>query len=1012
MIASRFAAACLVTAALGVTLHGQGVSPEAVPGYHVIPFDADPPISIDGQLDDWSDIPNRIEVRGKDHVVHGGAKWTGPEDLSAVLRLAWLSSGLCIAAEVTDDIVLQSESGPNLYRGDHLEIFLDFLPGTDRGRKKFGRGQCHVGLSPGSFGTTGTAKTVPEIVVWRPTVAPGLYGQIAARRTPRGYVLEAFVPFKPLGGPVVQQNRNARFEIVVSDTDVPREPLAQDTLMTRMKAKWVWPPSRTRLSPVVFGDADGKGQEPVHVIPLAGTTTVERGKALTIALDAPIVPDGKVAHLFFKARIDRKQPKGYRHSTMVAEINGKRLPGRRLSNRPALGQIPGGANLVFVQHNGLLMVPYTPSGAATAASKRYRILDGSMPDEFEFSMAGLLKPGRNEIVLRNLLKPNTPHSYPVVVSDVSLVVKAEVKPVTYRPAPTGTLPVRVPKMSFPKTYFELAHTPGEIRFKLKDRPYTVESRFSSSPGKWISDSTALYEHERRVIEHNEWIEVHDTFTNRTDRDVPLLQTHSCNLGEQAKGLWMGGQKYATRIAANKEANNPTIYAAGPHGGIGLVPLDDVFRIHCHLEAPESGAIRLADREFYLAAGKRHTVEWAIVPTVASDFWGFINATRRLMDANFTLKYQFAFLLDRVRPNSWSDKRLRQFVQCKSLDIVCRGLLFDQKYNGHYGAHGLAFETLTPHFKTYFTDFRARLDRVLPDRKLWMADYFHCYLDVMPENGERFKECRNVDAAGRHRTYGNKYDYLNCYVPTLDNAWGKAIAHGIDLRLDTPGVDALYWDEFNASGSAYTYNMEDGFSADINPETLAIDRRKGSVHLLSRDWLVVQAKRIMARVPLVLNGPPQSRTIAALHIQNFVETASIANCRRALLSSPIALGDHLSEETAQDSYRNMVLALDWGCLSNWYHDRIEPTHQTLAEHMFPFTPIELHSGYVIGEERIVTNRSGLFGWDDKSEMTIHVYDREGMPTDQTATKVMLRDGRTYAEIRIPEGFSAAIVRDAR
>jgi len=78
-------------------------------------------------------------------------------------------------------------------------------------------------------------------------------------------------------------------------------------------------------------------------------------------------------------------------------------------------------------------------------------------------------------------------------------------------------------------------------------------------------------------------------------------------------------------------------------------------------------------------------------------------------------------------------------------------------------------------------------------------------------------------------------------------------------------------------------------------------------------------------------------------------------------------------------------------------------------MFPATPIELHEGFIICKERIVTNRSGLFGWGDRSAFTTYVYDREGRVSKGEEAKQITRNGKTYAEVRIPEGYSAAIVR---
>ena len=72
-------------------------------------------------------------------------------------------------------------------------------------------------------------------------------------------------------------------------------------------------------------------------------------------------------------------------------------------------------------------------------------------------------------------------------------------------------------------------------------------------------------------------------------------------------------------------------------------------------------------------------------------------------------------------------------------------------------------------------------------------------------------------------------------------------------------------------------------------------------------------------------------------------------------SPVALGDHISERKQIDSYHWMTDALNYGCLYNWYPDHFLAEYETLTKYMFPSTPIELHEGYIIAKERIVTSR---------------------------------------------------------
>ncbi len=252
--------------------------------------------------------------------------------------------------------------------------------------------------------------------------------------------------------------------------------------------------------------------------------------------------------------------------------------------------------------------------------------------------------------------------------------------------------------------------------------------------------------------------------------------------------------------------------------------------------------------------------------------------------------------------------------------------------------------------------------------------------------------------------------MKLFVPTLTNGFGKEIARWIDLILDDIGADGIFWDEFSRSKVAYCYNTWDGCSADIDRRTFGIRRKKGSLTLLSRAFREHHVKRILARgAPLVINGAPVTRTLARHKFMAFTETGSIAHCAKMQLYSPVALGDHLTEREPKHAHRVMLRALDHGCLYAWYANRVFPRHKMLTEHMYPFTPIEIHSGYVIGRERILTNRSGLFSWGDQSEFVAHLFDREGKETDRYPVRTVVREGKAYAEVRMPGGYAAAIVR---
>ena len=973
--------------------------------YHVIPFDVDPPVAIDGRLEDWATIPNALELKRPELVTFGAKDWTGPNDLSATIRLAWRHGGLFVAATVTDDVVFQELTGRDMFKGDHLEVYVDLTPGVEEKRTAFGRGQFQFGISPGSLGEKIGGQILPaEVHIWRPEGLVPKGAQVAARRLPNGYQLEAFIPFAALGSAKVSMHQDVNFEVALSDCD--GAPPSQDTMITSSPAKWAY--SRKRLVPAVFGDGNGKAPAPTRELAVAASLVAPPGKTASTPVTTIAIPKEKDAFLYFQARLHRPRVAGFRAGCLSVGVNGTQLDGKRISNRPRRSMWMSGKESVFVSADGRLTVPYTPSPRAYDRHPTYALTDNVKGCDFEFRISDLLKPGENTVDFRSRVVPQKNSNLDITIENVAIRLRPKGAAGSGpKPAPTGPLDVFEPQPTVGPTYTNLTVSAGTIRFAMGQEKFEVNSRFSLPDGKWATASNDQFTHQRTVTQHSEWIEVRDTFVNRTDQDLPIIQIHNAPIAKaRRQRVWLSSLEQFSGTGRLAVPSNPSAFTTVGKVGVGILPLNDVFRIHGIQETDENG-ITIADREFYLPPGKTYTAEWAIVPVAKPDMWAFVNATRRLLDANFTNQVQFAFLAHREAIYKWSDDLFRAFVERKNADVICQALYF-AKWNGRL-PHGLAFDAMSDKFD-YYRDMGKRLRKTFPDGSVHHGVYYHCFLDVMDENMERFKDCRRIDAAGNHMGYSGKYPYLMLYVPTLENDWGKAVAKGIDIRLDDLKADAFYWDEYNQSRGAYTYNMEDGCSASIDQNTHAIKRKKGAVHLLSLPFLKHHISRIQKRgVPFVGNGAPYSRSLAQLKFQTFTETGSISNCHKTILHSPVALGDHITERTLQDAYDVMLRALHWGCIYNWYSGTIIPKYKTITEHMFPFTPIELHSGYVVGKERILTAKSGLFGWGDDAAFDIHVYDRTGRETKGSEAKRVLRDGKAYAEIRIAEGYSAAIVR---
>lgn len=966
--------------------------------YYVLPFKPDPAIVVDADFADWAGVPNAIVLKGAKHVTYGRDVWDGDTDLSAVIRLAWRPGQLAIAAEVTDDSFRQPYTGRDIWKGDHLNLWMDFMPGVEPQRHMFGKGQFHVVVSPGNL-----AGNPAEIYVYRPEGQNPGPGEVAARRTENGYLLEATIPIERLGMKRIAMHSDANFEVAISDAD--GDPARQQTLITLGSEEWVY--SRSRTLPMAFGDGNGKAPPPLRGTSIAETAEIAPGESVEFAFQAEAFPKDKQPFVFFRAMLPRKKVAGFRGKTLALELNGKRVSGKRVSNRPMRAEIMRGTEHVFVTPSGEITVYYTPDYRAPERHSIYGPLDRSKPCDYEFSIAGMVREGRNTLVIHNLCKAQDDTPLTVKVDSIEYRVKQKPPPPrVLKPAPTGELPTLVPAKNFPKTYTLVSHTLSDLAFVVNGRQLNINSRYSTPDGQWQGASNGHFTVARRVVEHDEWIEVEDTFRNVSGANLPLMQEHTCVLGEAFADAWLGGLKMSTGDGDRAIAANPSAFATTDSFGVGLLPLNDTFLVHSRQRSERKrGLIEIGDRELYLKPGASYTASFAIVPVTTPDFWAFINAARRLRNVNFTLRWRFAFMVHHWPVYEWTEKRFRSFIDGKGANFVVQSNTVRNKK----GRYARATDWLNADLSLY-RDFQTRVRGLYPDGSVKTGIYYHCFLDTTRENDELYRADRGFDSAGNHINYGGKGAYMHYFIPTLDDGhWGGVMEKVLTTILDDIKADGIFWDEFSYSRTPYVYGHEDGCSADIDTETHTIIRTKASVPLISLPFRVKQVDRILVgEHPFLINGAPRTRTLVDKHFMAFTETGSMTNCRKMLLHSPVALGDHLTEKAYADSYANMHAALDHGCLFVWYsyifHNNVAPTR-----FMFPFTPIELHSGTVIGKERIVTNRSGLVGWGDTSSFTAHVFDRGGTLATDFRVPILSKDNRTFAELRLPEGYMAILVR---
>lgn len=962
----------------------------------IVPHKPDPAFALDADLSDWAGLPGEVLINTQEQLHVSRGPWPGPEDLSARVQLAWRSEGLYLAAEVRDDQLQQSQRGSLIYKGDHLEVFIDTTPDADTGRTSLGAGQFQFGLSPGNFRRTGDAlvDVGAELFVFRPENTAAEGAGLASRRTDDGYVIEALLPFALMDIETPKPGMPLGLEVALSDCDSPEA--AQEKYMTIGTAPWAI--SRKRLQPTLLGDSEGKATPPARKVVIRDEFSVPHKTTTEITFEAPPTPEGLEAYLRFLGRNDFTKPAGYA-PVLHLWLNEQPITGDRLTNRPRVSTYRTGLTMTFMTGDGYIALPYSPDFDAVDKDPTYGLVDYPKACEFELRVTDLLREGAN--VLRMQTREDPKGKWVLVFGDVSVLFKAPPPPEAIRrPAPTGEIPVIQPNPPAGPCYQVSEQSSGRLVLTVGGETFAVESRFSTPDSGWAQGSNAFFEHTRRIEEGIDGVTVFDTFRNLTGENLPIMQRHTVPLGGRLAKVWLAGASPFGNNGSRGEKSNPTTYATTASAGIGLMPMNDEFQVHV-VNYCLDGVPGMSDDDFVLRPGASYTAEWMIVPTAKPDFWDFVNAARRARDANFTLPYQFAFLS--ARPQH-TDDFLKRFVEHKSPDLVCASINYPL-YKGMY-SHGTSFQQVD---HSAYAKHNARLKELFPDLKT--SIYFHCFLDVTEDAPERYADARTLRPDGTQANYGK--DIYKLFFPTLDNSYGPAVAKNPEMIMGVCGADGVYWDELEYSAYQYHYGEPwDGCSGDIDPVTHELKGLKTSITLISQPWRVEQLKKILAQGPFIANGQPHTRTVASLKLQRFVETATISNCLRAILYSPIALGDHIAEKTEVDAYRWMLKALDYGCVYNWYSEGVSTGYKTLTEHMFPITPVELHEGYIIGQERIITNRSGLFGWGDDSGHEVHVYNDEGREVEDFSAPLVTIDGKTYTELRLAEDWSAAIIRKGR
>lgn len=976
----------------------------------------DPPPAIDGSLDRFETVSGWLHLDKKEQVVLHPEGWSGPDDLSADLITAWDRKNLYVAAKVKDKGV-GSETQPSSPGNRHILVSLE-IPRRDVAQRSE-KNVYLLDMSPDSAGKPIIRRLAPK---------PGVLtdAKCAARLFESGYAIEAAIPWEQLGlNDAPQEGILLGLDIALlsslhPDTLLKNEVPAAGRIMSLSGAPWKLSDSN-RLQNSALADSNGN-IDPTKLPRSAELITdlieIEGGAATELTLKAPENTGKNIQELIVHARLQMKAHGGGT-SAMRLFLNGEELTPERCRNRGERFEL--GSHDIATYSNYHWFLLYSPSFELPPIGSPY-FVQGVNPYEFAFDVRDLWKSDGPNVLRIEQSRKTFPPLKAEVLASTYLSPKTVAPPP--RPAPTGPLTTFSPALPLAEGQLSSHLLPGgAVEVSLAGQAWVTTSSFSTTepswdkllgdkPEGWVTSEkqsdttfqaeTKSYRLTRQIEPQRDHVTVHDTLKNLSEEDVPILIRHEVPISAaQRTEVFLNGRVYPAAEMANEEAPNPTTIALTKEGGIGLLSEDDVMRVQSDNFYNPSG-IGIRNYRFVLAAGKEVTLEFSIWPIEQPDRYLLINRIRESWNVNRTIPGSLAMLHSyRGYLSKMSKEQIADYVRNKDAVIG----IISHSYIGNSAIHGNRVNEIDRKpTQAFFETLRS----AVPDVKY--IPYYHSFISNAQGDRETFADAAILSPTEKQFVYGND-DAYPIFIPVEGNSFAKLQEKVLETFFQEYKADGIYWDEFSYSQAKYQYapDVWDGVTGSIDLKTHKLIRKVSSVTLLSQPWRIKTAQSLLKRGILIGNGQAVTRTETQLAFPRFIETGSIKNLVRGQLGYPIALGDHLTERNERDCYRDMVKGLDFGAVYYWYGPGIIATHRTLTAYMFPATPIALGEGYLIAQERILTNKSGLFGWGDQSEFTAHVFDATGNETKAIAIPKVEKNGQTFAEVRIPEGYAVALVR---
>ncbi len=541
----------------------------------------------------------------------------------------------------------------------------------------------------------------------------------------------------------------------------------------------------------------------------------------------------------------------------------------------------------------------------------------------------------------------------------------------------------------------------------------------------IEAHCAQYRLRRRVRAAGDVIQVQDTVTNLDNGPVGIVVRNCLTLPElPAPDTYrLAGTDREALIGGC--AANPTVFAAQADSSVGIVVEDNVYRLQLELMR-HANTFQLQTTHFGIDARGAYMLEWTIYPGRSREYFDFVNRVRRAWQVNYTIEGPFVFD-SKVVPG----RGARLFVFGPWLDYHHDGSQTRGSYRETVapilaGLRGqVPAGVFMPKIETnLYTIVKSKLaggDK-LPgsDRKTGRYGFV---LD--PEQSRILEKGIGpwkdsilyapgnrviVDTyyEGYHR---NGKDLFNLLLYLREGNYRyRFFLDQIKFCMDELGFNGLYIDQFSQAGALSrkdrcSWDRWDGHTVDIGPDG-RITGRRTDCNLVGAAARAKILKAIFDRGgSVVINGQStvrETRSFPAWRFQEmdndgvnpleflhdkppifYWQARGHLGCPVILGVRPVRYGKAGREHWAEAITKGVITALRNGVLYYYYTSTIPKTGPGAGgygpvRHMFPFTPVELHAGRLVGRERTITCISCTVLRPAGERPKVHRFDLRGLP----------------------------------